>query len=209
MSPPNYQYTSPNSQYIFTSVYSLCGRWAKSSWMICLEDADTYRNYLTIQQLPVTSFLLRYICYLFRHSLYQVYNKKDRRHFVLIPSSLEMKHWLSGKKISERKYKVQIRFSMAPLMNWQKQVVLSYTVLYPLLLSKWRKTFWTLCLPFHARSHHDNVNYKLCICGDVTNGQLRFYYAPDRMIGGIMFLSCLFVCLSVCLSVCFSVCCQL
>ena len=24
MSPPNYQYTSPNSQYTFTSVYSLC-----------------------------------------------------------------------------------------------------------------------------------------------------------------------------------------
>ena len=24
MSPPNYQYTPPNSQYTFTSVYSLC-----------------------------------------------------------------------------------------------------------------------------------------------------------------------------------------
>ena len=26
MSPPNYQYTSPNSQYTFTTVYALCLR---------------------------------------------------------------------------------------------------------------------------------------------------------------------------------------
>ena len=32
------------------------------------------------------------------------------------------------------------------------------------------------------------------------------FMPPDRMIGGILFLSCLFVCLSVCLSVCLFVC---
>ena len=31
---------------------------------------------------------------------------------------------------------------------------------------------------------------------------LLFFMPPDRMIGGILFLSCLFVCLSVCLLVC-------
>ena len=36
-----------------------------------------------------------------------------------------------------------------------------------------------------------------------------YFYAPDRIIRGILFLSCLFVCLSVCLSVVnFNICCN-
>ena len=31
MSPPDYPYTSQNSQYTFTSVYSLCNRWEKGA----------------------------------------------------------------------------------------------------------------------------------------------------------------------------------
>ena len=38
---------------------------------------------------------------------------------------------------------------------------------------------------------------------------LSVFMPPDRLIGGILFLSSLSVCLFVCLSVCLSVCCQL
>ena len=55
---------------------------------------------------------------------------------------------------------------------------------------------------------------RLCGCKDVSepgiymhssnNDDMTLFMPPDRMIGGILFLSCLFVCL--CLSVCLFVC---
>ena len=40
-----------------------------------------------------------------------------------------------------------------------------------------------------------------CFADSLSNSVANVFYAPGRMIGGILFLSCLFVCLSVCLSV--------